>query len=198
MIYHPLSKLWLQTLITPFPGINGYYNRLNSQFGSCLEQEKTGLDGYAKSSQETFGTYLTLWNDYVSEESAMLQRRATLVHEVDVANRALAKATISGKPAKTAAALAIKEQRDKDLKSATAQGETEVRRFHQQRLSEMKESLTSYAQEQLKVAKDTHKKLEKCLVGLKGFELPPKSLLSSGINPTLRSYEVAKNMHIPE
>ena len=89
----------------------------------------------------------------------------TLISETDAAAKALARATLSGKPSKTTAALKgrladkiplfiksvwylinyclivlAKEQKDEELTKATALGEQEIRRFHQQRLSEMKVS----------------------------------------------------------
>lgn len=158
------------------------------------------MDSYARSGEETLGSYLTLWNDYVMEENAMLHRRSSLVGEVETATRNLAKATVSGKAAKTAVALQVKEQKDSELKNATAMGEAEIRRFHQQRLAELKESLVSYAQGQMQVAKDTHEKLSSCLSGLKAFKLPPKSSMvqQSVHNSNSAAAAAAKNMHFPE
>jgi ribosomal protein L30E len=67
----------------------------------------------------------------------MLQRRSSIISDVDKANKALAKA----KPNKVAVAKMLRDDKDQELESCTKLASLEVRRFHQQRLFEMKETL---------------------------------------------------------
>ena len=182
-------------------GINGYYNRLNSQFGSCLEKEKNGLDGYIANEEASLSNYLTLWTSYMGEENAMLERRNDLVLEAEAAAKALTKATLAGKAAKTAAALNLKEDKERDLKASTKMAEVEIRRFHQQRLGEMKESLIAYTEGQIRAARDAKQKLSLCVEKMKSFELPAES--ESFADNQLKSPENSKiapsdQMNIPE
>jgi hypothetical protein len=81
--------------------------------------------------------YLVLWTSYLESENSMLQRRSNTIAEVDKASKALAKA----KPNKMAVAKLLKDDKDLELESCSKLANLEVRRFHQQRLSEMKETL---------------------------------------------------------
>jgi len=182
-------------------GINKYYNKLNSQFGTCLDKEKSGLDGYVANEEASLGNYLTLWTSYMNEENAMLERRNDLVIETEAAAKALTKATLAGKAAKTAAALNLKEDKERDLKASTKMAEVEIRRFHQQRLGEMKESLISYTEGQIRAARDAKQKLALCVEKMKSFELPSAS--ESFQDSTSKSSEnsnvvEADQMNIPE
>ena len=182
-------------------GINRYYNRLNSQFGTCLDKEKSGLDGYIANEEASLANYLTLWTSYMNEENAMLERRNDLVIEADAAAKALTKATLAGKAAKTAAALNLKEDKERDLKASTKMAEVEIRRFHQQRLGEMKESLIAYTEGQIRAARDAKQKLSLCVEKMKSFELPSASETIQGSysksseNSTIAQ---AEQMNIPE
>ena len=89
-------------------GTNGYYNRLCIQFGWCLEEERKGIDDYVVNEETSLANYLSLWSSYMDEENAMLGRRTALVVETEAASKALTKATLAGKAAKTAAALSTK------------------------------------------------------------------------------------------
>ena len=110
----------------------------------------------------------------MDEENAMLERRNNLAVEAEAAAKALTKATLAGKAPKTAAALTVKEDKERDLKSATKMAEVEVRRFHQQRLGEMKETLVAYTEGQIRAAREAHQKLASCVDKMKQFELPKK------------------------
>ena len=181
-------------------GVNGHYNKLNSSFGAALEGEKACYDANAKNADSSLNGFLSLWTSYVEEENHMLARRVGLLSEAEGAAKVLAKATLSGKPAKTTAALQAKEHKDSELRKATTLGEQEIRRFHQQRLLEMKESLISYTQGQIKVAKDTHDRLSKSVALLKAFQLPKQAnvLSSSGLQQEDNGYSGMDAMHIPE
>ena len=104
----------------------------------------------------------------IAAENAMLHRRTTLVIDTDSATKALIKA----KPAKAHEARRVKDEKDKQLEQVSKKAELEVRRFHHQRLSELKSSLVSYAEGQLKVAKENHKALSDCAQKLRDFPLP--------------------------
>ena len=183
-------------------GVNRLYNKLNSQFGLCLEKEKSGLDLYIANEEASLANYLTLWSSYMDEENAMLERRTDLVVETEAAAKALTKATLAGKAPKTAAALNVKEDKERDLKSATKMAEVEVRRFHQQRLGEMKESLIAYTEGQIRAAREAHQKLATCVDVMKQFELPNtlescnEILVKSTENP--KAIHQSDQMNIPE
>ena len=137
----------------------------------------------------------------MEEENAMLERRTSLVVETEAAAKALTKATLAGKAAKTAAALTTKEDKERDLKSATKMAEVEIRRFHQQRLGEMKESLIAYTEGQIRAAREAHQKLASCVNKMKQFELPKK--LEQANDPLANPLDSSKtvqsdHMNIPE
>jgi len=148
---------------------NNFYNRLNSRFSSCLQDcEVKSIEASVDVDDITLGSYLSQWSDYVEAENAMLHRRTTLVIDTDSATKALIKA----KPAKAHEARRVKDEKDKQLEQVSKKAELEVRRFHHQRLSELKSSLVSYAEGQLKVAKENHKALSDCAQKLREFPLP--------------------------
>ena len=150
-------------------GANNFYNRLNSRFSNCLQDcEVKSLENSADIDDDTLGSYLSHWTAYLEAENAMLHRRTTLVMETEAATKALTKA----KPAKAHEARRIKDEKDKQLEEVSKKAELEVRRFHSQRLSELKSALVSYAEGQLKVAKDTHQALSDCTQKLREFPLP--------------------------
>ena len=173
-----------------------------SQFGSCLEKEKGGLDVYINNEEASLANYLTLWTSYMNEENAMLERRTELVIETDAASKALKKAILAGKASKTAAALNLKEDKERDLKSATKMAELEIKRFHQQRLGEMKENLISYTEGHIRAARQAHQKLAACVEKMKQFELANNKSESpnEGFGNPLHNPKAvnADQMHIPE
>ena len=61
------------------------------------------------------------------------------------------------------------------MKASTKMAEVEIRRFHQQRLGEMKESLIAYTEGQIRAARDAKQKLSLCVEKMKSFELPAAS-----------------------
>lgn len=156
-------------------GTHGVYNKLNSIFGSSLEGDRQALDSSVRGSEDSLGNYFNNWCPYVEEENNMLNRRLTLLSETDAAAKALARATLSGKPSKTTAALQAKEQKDGELTKATTLGEQEIRRFHQQRLSEMKESLINYAKFQVESARVAKEQLAKSVSIIRSLSLVASS-----------------------
>jgi hypothetical protein len=137
----------------------------------------------------------------MDEENAMLERRTSLVVETEAAAKALTKATLAGKAPKTAAALTTKEDKERDLKSATKMAEVEIRRFHQQRLGEMKESLIAYTEGQIRAAREAHQKLASCVDKMKQFDLPKKLEQANDhlVNPLDSSKAVQSDqMNMPE
>jgi hypothetical protein len=150
-------------------GTNAFYNRLNSRFSTCLEDcEKKGLEAVVSNEEATWATYLRQWNAYLEAENAMLHRRTALVIETEGVTKAMLKA----KPAKVQAARRLKEDKDKELEQVSKAAEMETRRFHHQRLAEMKAALISYAEGQIKAAHDTHRALSQSVLKMREFPLP--------------------------
>jgi hypothetical protein len=150
-------------------GSNAFYNRLNSRFSKCLEDsQRKCIDASADNARSTLADYLASWTSHLDSEMAMLHRRTNLVIEVDNARKGLAKA----KPAKAHALRKVKEDKDKELESVSKTAELETRRFHHQRLAELKATLIKYAEGQLKVAQDTYSALSDCSLKMRDFPLP--------------------------
>lgn len=150
-------------------GSNAFYNRLNSRFSACLEDtERRNVDTSVESKETTMGEYMAQWLSYVEAEAAMLHRRTTLVLEVDTATKAFVKA----KPAKAHTLRKVKEDKEKMLEQVSKTAELETRRFHHQRLAELKTSLVKYAESQLRVAQDSYKALSDNTLKLREFPLP--------------------------
>lgn len=156
-------------------GTNAFYNRLNSRFSTCLEDgERAGIEACVSNEEVTFANYLRLWTAYLESENSMLHRRTCLVIDADNASKALVKA----KPAKAQAARRLKEEKEHELEQVSRTAEMETRRFHQQRLSEMKDSLIQYTEGQIKAAKDAHNALAQCILKMRDFPLPSVNAVS--------------------
>lgn len=150
-------------------GSNAFYNRLNSRLSTTLDEtERKTSEAAVDNKESTLGDYLTHWSAYVDAEMAMLHRRTTLVIEVDSATKALSKA----KPAKAHALRKVMEDKEKALEQVSKTAELETRRFHHQRLAELKSSLVKYAEGQLKVAQDSYKALSEYADKMRDFPLP--------------------------
>ena len=129
-------------------GVNGYYNGLNARFSSALEaSDKTALERNISASEKTMGSYMSLWSGYMDSENAMLAKRATLVSTVESAAKSLAKKT--GRGISTPSLRRLTEEKEANLENCNRRARSEVRRFHQKRLTEMRDSLVHYAEGQV-------------------------------------------------
>ena len=108
------------------------------------------------------------WSAYVDEETAMLHRRTALFVELENATKALSKS----KPAKAHALRKVKEDKETLLEQVSRTAELETRRFHHQRLAELKVTLIKYAEGQLRVAQDSYKALSESTLKMRDFPLP--------------------------
>ncbi len=108
-------------------------------------------------------------------QSAMLARRACLLAERDAAAKSFSKATAksakSGGGASAAQKLEdlrrAKEEKENELERCSKTGKAEVRRFHQRRLTEMRDALVQYAEGQIGSARDACEELTRSLTKLK-------------------------------
>lgn len=149
-------------------GANAFYNRLNSRFSTCLEQERRGVEATVANEDRTMGAYLGFWNSYLEAENAMLLRRTCLMVERESAARAFARA----KPAKLDQLRLAKEEREDEFERCSKTASSEMRRFHQRRLMEMRDTLVQYTEGQIKCARGAYDELSRCVLKLRDFPLP--------------------------
>jgi len=150
-------------------GSNAFYNRINSRFSTCLEAtERKSIEAKVESEASSIGDYMTQWSAFVDAETAMLHRRTGLFVEVENATKALSKA----KPAKAHALRKVKEDKEILLEQVSRTAELETRRFHHQRLAELKLTMIKYAEGQLRVAQDSYKALAESTLKMRDFPLP--------------------------
>merc|ERR1712223_1180260 len=158
-------------------GSNAFYNRINSRFSGCLEAtERKSIEAKVESEASSIGDYMTQWSAFVDSETAMLHRRTALFVEVETATKALLKA----KPTKAHALRKVKEDKETLLEQVSRTAELETRRFHHQRLAELKMTLIKYAEGQLRVAQESYKALAENTLKMRDFPLP--SVNNSSLN----------------
>jgi len=149
-------------------GANGAYNKLNSAFGTCIDASKTGIEAEAHAAESTLGSYLELWNRAVEAENAMLLRRTGLMVEHENACKAVEKA----RPNREESAKAIRDDAEKEYLECTEVARTEIKSFHQKRLSEFRQSLLYYVEGQLRCYRENYSTVNGCLGKMKEFPLP--------------------------
>ena len=167
----------LTTTVGGREGSNGFHNRLNAGVASCLAQERRGVDAAVASADDALGSYLTFWSSYLEEENAMLSRRANLVTERDAVAQACAKAKFG-----EASESSQKQMKEKDAEVARCarMAEAEMRRFHQRRLTELRDSLVQYTEGQIMCARHAYHELSKSVDKLREFTLPIKGDTTAG------------------
>ncbi len=117
-------------------------------------------------------------------QAAMLSRRACMVSDRDGAARAFSKAvtrSAKGGPAVTVQnqqrveeLRKAKEEKENELERCSKTGRAEIRRFHQRRLTEMRDAMAQYAEGQIECARDACEELAKGLARLKEVNLQPQ------------------------
>ncbi len=167
----------LTTTVGGREGSNGFYNRLNAGVASCLAQERRGVDAAVASADSALGSYLTFWSSYLEEENAMLSRRANLVNQRDAAAKACSKAKFG--EASESSQKQMKEKEDEVAQCART-AKAEMRRFHQRRLTELRDSLVQYTEGQIMCARHAYDELSKSVDKLREFPLPIKGDTTMG------------------
>ncbi|XP_040574878.1 sorting nexin-5 [Lepeophtheirus salmonis] len=144
-------------------GINGDINRLTSKFSVCLIEDSTVIESLIASEDITLGVYLDLYSNYTDSVNDMMMKRTTLMIEYDNASKALAKAKLS----KIGAAKVAKDTLENRYSDCSHLAKTELKRFHQRRITEMKEAIVFYAEGQVKAAREASGGLKKAMERLK-------------------------------
>ncbi|CAB4067825.1 SNX5_6_32 [Lepeophtheirus salmonis] len=144
-------------------GINGDINRLTSKFSVCLIDDSTVIESLIASEDITLGVYLDLYSNYTDSVNDMMMKRTTLMIEYDNASKALTKAKLS----KIGAAKVAKDTLENRYSDCSHLAKTELKRFHQRRITEMKEAIVFYAEGQVKAAREASGGLKKAMERLK-------------------------------
>ena len=110
----------------------------------------------------------------------MLARRAKMLAEREAATSKFAKATTAAaaKPGGIAASGKLeslrmtKEERENEFERCSKTATAEVRRFHQLRLMEMRDTMVQYTEGQIRCARDALGELGVCVDKLREFPVP--------------------------
>jgi len=131
--------------------------RLAARLSSCLAVEGGGCEASAQAAESSLGYYFTLWSSYMEAENGMLSRRAKLIAEREEANKAFEKSRgkVSHNSGKQEDLRRAKEEKENELERCTKSGRREVRRMHQRRLAEARETFVRYAESQARTARET-------------------------------------------
>lgn len=149
-------------------GANGSYNKLNSGFSGCIETVKVGVENEACEAESSLGNYLDLYSRCLEQENAMLLRRTTLMLDWEAACKAVDKA----RPNREEAAKTVRNEAEKEFLECSEVSKTEIKAFHQRRLSEFRQALLYYVEGQVKCYRDNQSVLTNCLNKMKDFKLP--------------------------
>ena len=155
-------------------GGNAFYNRLNSRFSGSIDAEARANNLVVANEEKTMDTYLKHWSSYLSAEQEMLAKRTNLMLERDTAAKNVARHT---KPSRVEAARAAAADKEAVFQRCSKVAAGEVRRFHQRRVAEMKETLVVYAEGQIECARESCDDLANCLAKMRDFPLPSVSNL---------------------
>ncbi len=116
-------------------------------------------------------------------EIAMLARRTNLLNDRAAAMKAFTKASTkaggSGQQHKLEDLRRVKEEKENELERCSKTGKAEIRRFHQRRLTEMRDALVHYAEGQISSAKDACEELSKGLGRIRDFQVPQQGSQST-------------------
>ncbi|XP_052795207.1 sorting nexin-5-like [Mya arenaria] len=139
--------------------INKYLTRLSE----ATENTKHGLEVLCKNDETTLGFQLDLYSRYIDSVKDMLFRRTRLLVDYEDANKALDKA----KPAKRTAAEEAKHDAETKYEMCCDNARREFKLFLQARTLAYQDGLVSYAESQVKTARDTYTLLAKTMTVLK-------------------------------
>ena len=87
----------------------------------------------------------------------------------------------SAKPnsSKTDSLRAIRDEKECEFDKCSQTAAGEIKRFHQKRLLEMKDTLVTYTEGQIMCAKSACDELSKCVMKMKDFPLPQMATLAA-------------------
>lgn len=149
-------------------GYNGIVHRLMARFSEGLNDLKQGFEVQCYNDENILGSTLELYSRYIEAEKDMLFRRTCLLVNYENANKALDKA----KGNKYELAEKAKLDAERAFEECSDVARQEIKKFHRHRVSSLQDSLTVYAEAQLKTACDTYAVLANALFTLEQFALP--------------------------
>ncbi|XP_036367506.1 sorting nexin-5 [Octopus sinensis] len=132
-------------------------NRIMACFSLSLDDYKHELEVLANKDEQTLGFLLELYARYMDSVKEMLFRRTCLLVDFENANRLLEKA----KPPKKQQAEEKKESSCKAFESCSEVAQNELKSFIRQRLTDSQEGFISFAETQIKTARNTYALLAK-------------------------------------
>nr|ACO15456.1 Sorting nexin-6-like [Caligus clemensi] len=145
--------------------VNGDLNTLNSKLSDCFAEETSNTECLIASEDCTLGVYLGLYSNYSQSLNTMMNKRTSLMIEYDNASKALAKAKLS----KIGAAKVTKDALETRYNDCSNLAKVEIKRFHQRRITEMKEAILHYTEGQIKAAKEASGGLFKAVESFKNI-----------------------------
>ncbi|KAL5012840.1 hypothetical protein ScPMuIL_011391 [Solemya velum] len=138
-------------------------NQLLLHLGQGLEEAKHGAEVLSANDERTFGFQLELYARHIDSVREMLFRRTCLLVDYEDANKALDKA----KPNKRGLMEQNKMSAEKSYETCTDNARRELKTFLQQRMISFEDGLSSFAEAQIKTARDTYALLVKTLTTVK-------------------------------
>ncbi|XP_046574369.1 sorting nexin-32-like [Haliotis rubra] len=141
-------------------------NRVFMKLSDALNDSRHGLEVLCSNDERTLGLQLDLYARYSDSIKDMLLRRTCLLVEYEDANKALDKA----KPLKRQAAEEAKQTAEKSYEVCSDNARREMKTFLQQRILSTQESLVTFAESQMRTARDTYTLLVRTLASIKQME----------------------------
>lgn len=141
-------------------------NKYLGKLGGGLDCAKHGLEVLSANDEKTVVFQLDLFARYMEAVKDMLFKRTCLLVDYEDASKALEKA----KPNKRQAAEDAKMSTEKAYEACTDNARKELKSFLQYRLISFEDSLSNFADSQIKTARDTYTLLVKTLTEVKQMD----------------------------
>ena len=141
-------------------------NKYLGKLGGGLDRAKHGLEVLSANDEKTVVFQLDLFARYMEAVKDMLFKRTCLLVDYEDASKALEKA----KPNKREAAEEAKITTEKAYEACTDNARKELKSFLQYRLISFEDSLSNFAESQIKTARDTYTLLVKTLTEVKQMD----------------------------
>lgn len=141
-------------------------NKYLTKLSDATEDTKHGLEVLCNNDEKTLGFQLELYSRYIDSVKEMLFRRTCLLVDYEDANRALDKA----KSTKRQAAEEAKHAAETVYEMCCDNARRELKLYLQSRMLAYQDGMTSFAESQIKTARDTYTLLAKTMTALKQMD----------------------------
>ena len=140
--------------------------------GAYTYAEMNRTDAYILNEMSLLECFVPIWKYYVNDEITMIGRIRALLRKTFSSKFCNLNLASTDDSIKTKEVTEHKEDKQKYSNSIIEIAETEVKRFHQSRLREMKGYLISYIERQIQISRDTQNLISDSILDLNEFLMP--------------------------